>query len=110
MSSVIVHNFSGVGVPVIETETQPPLIVDSDAVRTGAVAFERFESVARRYAKEVQRCRCIQLGQLALRDTFEPDKAAYPISRRKPLGVLASKAPNHAAIISDIDTQSNAVA
>jgi len=51
---VIVDDLDVVGVPVLPAEADPPLIVDANAVLTGAVTLELLQSVARRDAEIVE--------------------------------------------------------
>ncbi len=48
MFSMVVNDFDIEGVAALETETQPPLVIDADAPLTDAAAFQRFESMGRR--------------------------------------------------------------
>lgn len=45
-------------------ETDPVLVIDSDGVLTGAIAAQRFQTIARRHSKLFQRERRIQDGEL----------------------------------------------
>jgi len=64
---VIIHNF-GVGYfPVFPNKTQPPLLIDADAVLSLAVALERLELIARRYCQITEGCRCIEILELLAR-------------------------------------------
>jgi hypothetical protein len=49
---MVVHDFDLRGIGSGPRETNPPLIVDADAVLAGATAFQDFQAVARRQAKE----------------------------------------------------------
>ena len=60
---MVIHNFHFVRAR-FPAEADPPLIVDADAVLSGATAFQRFQPVARRHPQVLQlRCR-VQLQQL----------------------------------------------
>lgn len=48
---VVIGNFDFVGVAADPTEAQTPLVIDTDAVLTGTLAFERFKPVAGRDAE-----------------------------------------------------------
>lgn len=45
---MVISDFDFVGVAADPTEAQTPLVIDTDAVLTGTLAFERFEPVAGR--------------------------------------------------------------
>jgi hypothetical protein len=65
---VIVDDLDIRRVPVSPTETNAPLVVDSDAVAAGAVAAEPFQAIARRDAKVIERSRVVQHSELPPRD------------------------------------------
>lgn len=48
---MVVSNFDGVCVVVFPSKAYSELVVDADAVLAGAIAFQRFESVAWREAQ-----------------------------------------------------------
>jgi len=43
---MIIHNFNLLRISIVPDETNPPLIIDPDAVLTGAGSFERFQAIA----------------------------------------------------------------
>lgn len=45
---MVISDFDFVGVTADPTEAQTPLVIDTNAVLTGTLAFERFEPVAGR--------------------------------------------------------------
>ena len=52
-------------------KAESKLIVDADAILPLPVAFQRFQPVAGRGTKKIQRLGCIQLGQFANRTVFK---------------------------------------
>ena len=93
---MIVNDLGIASVAALVAEAKPPLVVDTNAVKTGTVALERFEPVARRHAKEVQRGGG-ELGQLALGGPLNRREAPHPVPGGEPLRVLAAEAMNHGA-------------
>jgi len=73
---VVIDNLRIVSVPRLEAETEPPLVVDPDAVPARTVTLEHLQAVPRRNPHEIQCRSCIQLGQLPLCDAFEELKAS----------------------------------
>jgi len=74
-------------VAVPPDEAEPPLIVDSDAVLTRAVAAERFQSVPRRVTKVNERTGVVKLHELAVADSQDLlrhafDEPSFPSSAR----------------------------
>ena len=94
---MIVNDLRIVGVAAFVAGAKPPLVVDTNAVKTGTVALERFEPVAGRHAEEVQRGGGVELGQLALGDPLNRREAPHPVPGGEPLRVLAAEAMNHGA-------------
>lgn len=60
-------------------ETNPPLVIDPDAVLALAVALERFETVSWQVQIE-QRCRRIELVELHLRLALKASESLAPVS------------------------------
>jgi hypothetical protein len=48
---MIIDDFYIMGITICPPKTDPPLIIDPDAVETFSVAFQYFEPVTRRHAK-----------------------------------------------------------
>ena len=51
---MIIHDFDVFGSGVCPPEAQTKLIIDTDAVLSRPIAFERFQSIAGRYAQVLQ--------------------------------------------------------
>lgn len=94
-SLVIINNLDVECVAVFETETKPPLIVDSNTVLTIAITFQNFESIARRHPQKIQRRGRIRLCQFALRSSLNRNKALDPKTLCQPLRLLASETLDH---------------
>ena len=82
-------------VSVGEAKTESPLVVDPDAVRARTVAPKGFKPIPGRHSQKIKRRGGIQLGELALSDSFEAGKTPHSIAIGKPLRILAAKASNH---------------
>ena len=81
-------------------ETDPPLIVDPNAVLADTVAGQFLEAVAWRHAKVIDVLCGVEQNQLVVRGPAHlraqsPDMPAMPDR----LGVLASEGPDHHAIV-----------
>src|SRR5674476_812211 len=70
-SSVVVHDLDVGGSGVGPDEADPPLLVDADAVLSGPVSAECFQSVAGRHSEVVQRFGGIQHHQLPQGCSFD---------------------------------------
>jgi hypothetical protein len=62
---MVVDNLNVVGVTLSPPETDPPLLVDSDAVLSQAASAQRLDVVAGRNPKILKRLRAIQHEKLA---------------------------------------------
>ena len=62
---MVIHNFHLMCIPVAPDETDPPLVIDPDAVLANAVAFQEFQPIARRRKQITQRPRPVQVLQLS---------------------------------------------
>ena len=51
---MVVHDFDLAGISIPPGETDPPLIVDADAVPPFQIAFEGFEAISRRDSQILQ--------------------------------------------------------
>ena len=79
---MIVHDFNIVNAIGFPDKTQPPLIVDANAVLAFAITSQRFKTIARRHALARKRCRAIQLLQLARRHAGDICKSLRPFTRK----------------------------
>src|ERR1700690_2240942 len=78
-------------VDVPPDKTNPPPVLDSNAVLPGSIALERFEAVARRNTKLLQSPRRVKIKKLAARHPLDrPEPRHVPILEER-LGVTASK-------------------
>ena len=93
--SVVVDYLCIMGVSVGEAKTESPQVVDPDAVRARTVAPKGFKPIPGRHSQKIKRRGGIQLGELALSDSFEAGKTPHSIAIGKPLRILAAKASNH---------------
>ena len=92
---MVIDDLRIVGVSVDEAKTEPPLVVDPDAVRARTVATEGFKPIPGRRTQKIKRRGGIQLGELAPSDSFKAGKTPHSIAIGKPLRILAAKASNH---------------
>jgi hypothetical protein len=105
--SVIVRNFNLLRVAVAPFKTNPPLVIDADAVLAFAPAFQGFQPVARRHGQVMQRPRAVDIFQLAPRrvlDVRRQSPRAFPAKDFSRL--RTSETDNHRASISHGDNKS----
>jgi len=96
VASVIVHDLNLVRAALRPAETDPPLIVEANAVLTSTVPTESLQPVPWRDSEILEPSRRIELSQLPKRNTLEvwtelPDGLAG----EQPLGIPVAEAPNH---------------
>ena len=81
-------------------ETDPPLVVDSDAVLPGSNTFQRLKSVAGWDSPVVKNGRGSYLAKLSQRHRMDPRiDRRHPFTTPESLGVLAAERPDHAIIV-----------
>ena len=90
------HRFSAGSRP---TEAETELIVDPNAVLSGAVSLERLKPIARWHAQIIEPLGDLQLAQLAPRYSFDVDKASDPLTTRKRRCVGIGKGDDHIRIV-----------
>jgi hypothetical protein len=96
LGSVAIDNFNLFGVTILPNEAEAPLIVDANAMLSGAVALKGFEAVARWLPQGVQVDGGSQHSQLALRDANEIGREALGrFAGPYGLGCLVFEIPNH---------------
>jgi hypothetical protein len=92
---VIIHDFNVFGSCFRPPEAQTKLIVYTNAVLTGPVAFKRFQSIPWRHPSVIQSACDLELSQLASRyrrDVHEPWDAG---ALRQSMRVRALKGLDH---------------
>lgn len=94
--SVVIDNLRIVSVSKLEAETEPPLVVDPDAVPARTVTPERLQTVPRRDPQEIQCRSCVQLGQLPLRDSLSLITGFRVAGRFRPARTLRVSHADHA--------------
>ena len=92
---MIIHNFDRIRSIVFPDKTNPPLIIDSNAVLTLAVAMQAFQPVTREPGQVGQCSGLIKPVQAAFCLCLDTVKSPYPLTFIKLLRILASKSLNH---------------
>jgi len=92
---VIIHDLDLESVPFAPRKTNPPLVVNTDAVLALSIAFQSLQSVSGQCRERSEIRRCVEHVQfpkgLAL-DGLEP---ANGFSTEEALGISASEGPDH---------------
>jgi hypothetical protein len=93
---VVVDQLDIFGGSVGPLETDPPLLVDADAVRTGAVALQLLESIARGDPQIAENLGSVKDQQLPEGNPLSSViELADPLPRPDPFGLLVSERPDH---------------
>lgn len=71
---MIVSNLNVISVPIMKSETDAPLVINSDGKLTGSIIFQDMETIARRNLQIVKRYRIVQ--------EFKPSDCALNKIRR----------------------------
>ncbi|WP_445083048.1 hypothetical protein [Candidatus Nitrotoga sp. BS] len=94
--SVVVHDLNVGRANISPHEADAPLNIDSNAVLTLSIIFQRFQVIARRRLQKRQCLRRVQLGELTFRNLCQGPEAARALSLVERLGVLALERLDHA--------------
>jgi hypothetical protein len=62
---MIIHDLNVLGASACPTEADTKFVVDPNAILARSIAFERFQSISRRYAQIIQSARDFQLAQFS---------------------------------------------
>src|SRR6185312_732907 len=98
-SSMVVNDLYIAGVAVLPAKAHAKLVVDADAVLAGTVALEQLQPIARRDAQEVQRCRRVQLGELAPCHGFDVHEPSHAVAVEQGFRVLVRESFYHEMIV-----------
>ena len=86
----MVVDYLDIGGAVIRPDkTKTPLGIDTDAVLTPAIFFQRFELVSWRHLQVIKDCRPVKLREFTECRSFDVHPASYPATFEKGLGVWA---------------------
>jgi hypothetical protein len=96
---MIIDNFDVVSVTIAPYETDPPLVVNPNAVLTSAAATELFQVLAQRNPQVLQRLLVVQHRELATRGVLDALKTEAALTIKERLRVFASERPYHRAIL-----------
>jgi hypothetical protein len=96
--SVVINNFDLVGVSIAPHETDPPLIVNANAVLTLSISVQRLQPVARR-SGQVAQLRCaIELPQFSTSHAFNCPKAPAGHPLMQSAGLRTTERLDHLAV------------
>lgn len=62
---MVIHHLNFMRGAIAPDKAKPPLIIDPNAMLPGAITFQRFKPIIRRYAEIIQAYRRIQHAQFA---------------------------------------------
>ena len=92
---MIINYLDVLGRIVVPSKTNSPLIVDTNAVSTGAIAMQQFESITGRGSQVIKPGRRIDHVQLSACDSLYSSESPHGLLQMQPLGICVSKAANH---------------
>jgi hypothetical protein len=92
---VIIHNLYPIRVAVLPYKTQPPLIVDANAVLVLPIAFQSLQSVSRQSAQSVKSLGGIQHVEFSERRSLNGSKTLHRFALKKALGVRVPEGLDH---------------
>jgi hypothetical protein len=86
-------------VRITPDKTDPPFIIDADAVLAPPVGRKGLQAVSRWRRKIAKFRRAVQLAQFPAGDAFEGGKAWYALAVKERAGVAAAEGPDHLQIV-----------
>jgi hypothetical protein len=93
---MIVDDFDRVALPVLPFETDAPLIVDTNAVLSGAVPFKRFQAICGRNPQVSEVLGGVEHPQLPTSERLNLIwQAARQVAIPDAFGLLVRKGPDH---------------
>jgi len=96
---MIIHNLHVQRIGPSPAETDPPLIIDADAVLSLPFSLESLQAVSGRGSKVTQLHSAVQLAQFPAGGPLERDKARHALAQVEFLGIAAAKGPDHLCIV-----------
>lgn len=97
---MVVGNFHIMRFTIVPTKAKSPLVVDSNAMLSGAIANEPFQVVARRNQQVIQRLRGVKHRKLAKSSPLQlTGKSLDSLAPKEPFGVLVGEAADHVTIV-----------
>jgi len=92
---VIVNNLDVECISALPGKTEPPLVVDANAVLAGAIPFQMLQTIARGRSEIAKFDGAVQLPQLPPSDLFDGRKSRDSLTAVKLLRVSTTKRPDH---------------
>jgi hypothetical protein len=96
---MVIYDFDVLCASVRPAEAYAELVIDPDAVLTGAITLQGFQPIAGRHAKVIQSTGNLQLTQLPTRDGSDAGKSPNPLALCNRLCVSALERLDHNSII-----------
>lgn len=97
---MVIHDLDLIGVAAFPAKANPPLVIDSYAVLSRTIAFERLQPIARRNTQGIEPRRGVKLRQLAPRYRMNAGRQpAHARSIENSRGVAILKGLDHQAIL-----------
>jgi hypothetical protein len=97
---MIIHDLNVFRRPVAPTETDSPLVVDSDTVLPLSVTSQQFESVSRHCRHVLQHSRIIQHSEFTPCHILNIAASPASLALKQLLSLLAAEGSDHMASIS----------
>ena len=92
---MIIDDFDVIRLAVAPDKTQPPLIVNADAVLAEPITLQRLQVIARRHAQKIQCRGGMQLHQLSQCDAFNRLEPFHTLTLEQGLRIRAFERLDH---------------
>jgi len=109
-ASVVIHNLHVIRIALTPREADAPSVVDANAVRPCAAAFQQFQLVSGRHPKILQPQCPVQIQQLPPRRPFDGLKSPDPAVLKERRGIRTLERPYQAPVYDAPGIMSNVIA
>jgi hypothetical protein len=107
---VVIYDLNVIRIAVTPGKADAPLVVDSNAICPGTVAFQQLQLVPRRHPKILQPQRPMQVQKLSPRRPFDRLKSPNPEVLKQRRGVWALERPDQIRFYYVASIMSNVIA
>ena len=95
---VVIDYRNVVRIAATPSEADAPLVINSNAILSRAVAFQQFKPVSRRHAKILQSQRPVQVQKFPPGRPFDGLKSPHPVVLKERRGIRALERPDQASV------------
>ena len=110
MALVVIHDLNVMRIAVAPGEADTPLVIDPNAIRSGAAALQQFKLVSRRHAKVLQPRSPMQVQELPPCGPLDRLKSPNPVVLKQRRGIRTPERPDQTPVYDVAGIMSNVIA